>query len=304
MPAGVGHFRDDAARAHFLEAYRRCAAELPPHDESLDVATSFGSVRVYRFDGPGTGRPVVLLPGRNASTPMWAPNLPGLLTRRTVFGVDILGEPGLSVQRVPFTGADDQARWLVEMLDGLGLSTAHLMGVSFGGWSVTNCAIRTPGRATSLVLLDPVMTFAPIPIRALVAILPMTVPGTPEWLRRRVLTWISGGAEVDDAVPVARLIAAGTGDFVLRQPPPTRFTDAQLRTLDVPVLALIAGRSVFHDARRAAQSARELLPHGQVELWEAASHALNGEFPDRIAERAHRFWDEVDGARARGVGPE
>ena len=36
-----------------------------------------------------------------------------------------------------------------------------LMGVSIGGWTATNCAVRRPGRVTSLTLLDPAMTFAP-----------------------------------------------------------------------------------------------------------------------------------------------
>jgi len=49
------------------------------------------------------------------------------------------------------------------------------------------------------------------------------------------------------------------------------------------------------DSARAAAWARNLLPRGQVELWEQALHAINGEYPNEIAERAHRFWDEVDG---------
>ena len=68
---GLGHFRSDAARAHFLAAYRAGMAGLPPMAASFDVPTAFGTVRAYRFDGPADKTPVVLLPGRNASTPMW-----------------------------------------------------------------------------------------------------------------------------------------------------------------------------------------------------------------------------------------
>lgn len=60
------------------------------------------------------------------------------------------------------------------------------------------------------------------------------------------------------------------------------------------MLALIAGRSVMPDPGRAAARARGLLPHGQVEMWAQASHAINREYPDEIAKRAARFWDEVD----------
>lgn len=257
------------------------------------MVTEFGTVRVYRFDGP-PGRPVVLLPGRNASTPMWAANLPGLVTHRTVYAVDLLGEPGLSEQRQPLTGAQDQAHWFDDMLTGLGLTCPHLMGVSFGGWTAVNHAVRRPGRVASLALLDPVMTFAPIPIRTMLAVAPMGIPGVPEAYRRRVLRWLSGGADADDSEPVAALIVAGTADFELRQPLPRRFTADELRALDVPVLALLAGRSVIHDAERAAATARELLRHGHVELWSDASHAINGEFPGEIAQAAGEFWREVD----------
>lgn len=297
MPtARIGHFRSDAARARFLATYERCLADLPPYDQTFDIPTSFGTVRVYRFPGP-EGPPVVLLPGRNASTPMWGDNLPGLLAHRTVFTVDLLGEPGLSVQERELTGAEDQAQWFDEMLAGLPLTAPHLMGVSFGGWSATNYAVRRPGRVTSLTLLDPVMTFAPIPIRTMLTIIPMGLPAAtvPEALRRRVLKWLSGGTEVDDSIPAAALIASGTRDFVLSQPAPTLFTAEQLRALDIPLLAFIAGRSVIHDAERAAATAREVLPRGKIELWSDASHAINGEYPEKIAEMAAAFWAEVDG---------
>ena len=296
MPAGraqrVGRFRSDAARARYQQRYQAALAQLPSPNETLDLATGFGTVRVYRFDGP-PGRPVVLLPGRNASTPMWAGNLPGLLAHRTVFGVDLLGEPGLSVQRRPLADGEDQAQWFDELLTAMDLRP-HLMGVSFGGWSATNYAVRRPGRVASLTLLDPVMTFAPIPVRTMLAVAPMGLPRVPERYRRWVLRWLSGGADVDDSEPVAALIDSGTTDFELQQPLPKRFTADQLRTLDLPVLAVLAGRSVIHDSTRAAATARKLLRHGQVELWPTASHAVNGEFPAQIAERAGQFWNEVD----------
>ena len=242
VAVGVGRWRSESARAHFARVYDQALAVLPPIAEIRDVPTTFGTVRVYRFDG-GPGRPVMLLPGRNASTPMWAENLPGLLAHRTVYCVDLLGEPGMSVQDAPLSGADDQSRWLEEVLSGLGLDSVHLMGVSFGGWSAVNHAVRHPGRVASLALLDPVLTFAPIPLPTMLAFIPMGLPGVPGALRRRILRWISGGADVEESEPVFVLIDAGTADFELHQPAPTLFSPAQLRGLQVPVLAIIAGRS-------------------------------------------------------------
>ncbi|AMO05009.1 alpha/beta fold hydrolase [Mycolicibacterium neoaurum] len=290
---GVGHWRSDAARAHFAAVYATALARLPAVDRIWDVDTAFGTVRVYRFAG-GPGRPVVLLPGRNASTPMWADNLSGLLAHRPVYCIDLLGEPGMSVQRKPITGADDQARWLDDVLTGIGEESVHVLGVSFGGWSAMNYALRRPQKVASLVLIDPVLTFAPIPLRTMLAFLPMGLPGVPDRVRRRILRWISGGADVDESDPALMLIDAGTADFALQQPTPARFSPEKLRALRVPVLAIIAGRSVIHDASRAAATARSVLSAGQVEVWPRASHAVTGEFPDEIAARTSEFWAGVD----------
>jgi pimeloyl-ACP methyl ester carboxylesterase len=291
----VGSFKSERARAHFLSVYQTAMAQLPPVSESTDVPTSFGTVRAYRFDGPSAGPPVLLLPGRNASTPMWRVNIPALLEHRTVIGIDLLGEAGMSVQDKPITGPDDEAQWLDDALAGLGLDGVHLLGVSIGGWTAVNYAVRRPGRASSLALLDPVMTFAPIPVKALLVSAGLFLP-VPESVRRRVFSWISGGADVDDSLPEAALISAGSTDFALRKAMPKSFSDDELQWLAIPVLALIAGRSVMLDAARAAATARSLLLGVQVEVWADASHAINGEYPAEIAERAGAFWAGVDAA--------
>lgn len=290
----LGHFTSAEAFAHYLDAYRGGMAELPPFSARFDVPTAFGTVRVYRFDGPGGGRPVVALPGRNASTPMWRANVSTLLQHRTVYCADLLGEAGLSVQRRPITGAADHAQWLDETLAGLEFDSAHLIGVSFGGWTSTNCAVHRPARVASLALLDPVLTFAPIPVQTMLASIAMFAPKVPESLRRRVLSWISGGGDLDEADMEAQLISAGSTDFNLRTPVPRRFSDTALRGLDMPVLAVIAGRSVMLNADRAAAQARKVLRHGQVELWPEASHAVNGEYPDEIAQLTGKFWDHAE----------
>ncbi len=126
---GVGHFRSERAFDHFRAVYGAGLAGLPSFDESADVSTRFGTVRSYRFgaaDGsipdtsPGSLRscpPVVLQPGRNASTPMWRANLPSLIGRRIIYCLDLLGEAGMSVQTRPLTGrrirrCGSTRRWL------------------------------------------------------------------------------------------------------------------------------------------------------------------------------------------------
>ncbi|MFF0243420.1 alpha/beta fold hydrolase [Streptosporangium sandarakinum] len=301
-PRRLGHFRDASAFARYRNAYDQAMAQLPEPDQIQDVETRFGAVRIYRF-GTGDGVPLLLLPGRTASTPMWEANLAGLTGHRPVYTVDLIGEPGLSVQTRAFTSAADQADWLAELLARLGHDRVHLFGVSIGGWSAFHLALHAPEKVASVSLLDPASLFGRFTWKVVVVSLGSVVPFFPESWRRRLLSWISGGADASEDEPVANLISAGMRDFTAFLPPPTYPTDDQVAGLDVPVLALIAGRSIIHDPRKATLRARRLLARGVVELWPDASHAINGEFPERVNARVLAFIDEVDRAGHAGDTP-
>lgn len=63
-PSPVGHWDSAAGQDRFLTAYAEAFADLPEAEQSLDVRTDFGIVRLYRFAGTGAaGAPLVLLPG-------------------------------------------------------------------------------------------------------------------------------------------------------------------------------------------------------------------------------------------------
>jgi pimeloyl-ACP methyl ester carboxylesterase len=183
---------------------------------------------------------------------MWRTNIATLVAHRPVFSLDLLGDAGLSVQSRPIAGAADQARWLDEVIAGLGLQRVHLLGVSMGGWLATNGALRRPNRIASIMLLDPAMTFGRIPAKAVIASIALVVPGFPARARRRVMSWLGGGAAVDETLPEAVLLDAASRGFVLRLPAPRLFGDSEMRSLTVPALAIIAGRSVIHHPGRAA----------------------------------------------------
>ena len=113
----VGHFASASDKDRFMAAYRTAMAALPNPSQTRDIRTTFGIVRVYRFTGAhDADAPLVLLPGRAAPTPVWADNLPGLLALRSVYTIDLLGEPGMSIQDRPITDDADQAAWLHEVL--------------------------------------------------------------------------------------------------------------------------------------------------------------------------------------------
>ncbi|RKT84873.1 Pimeloyl-ACP methyl ester carboxylesterase [Saccharopolyspora antimicrobica] len=282
-PSPVGHWDGAEGRDRFMAAYDRAFQDLPAVADTVDVRTDYGVVRFYRFAGRGeASAPLVLLPGRSSGSPVWADNMPSLLEVGDVYTVDLLGEPGRSVQDRPIVDDADQAAWLHQALAGLPEERFHLVGLSIGGWSAANLAIRQPDLVASLTLVDAVFVFDDLPLGTIVRSIPATMPWLPKSWRDGFNSYTAGGAPVED-VPVARMIEAGMQHYQLRLPQPTRITEEQLAGLDVPVLALIAGRSVMHDPEVAAATAERALPAAAVRVYPEASHAINGEYPDQIA---------------------
>ncbi|MBQ1027980.1 alpha/beta hydrolase [Micromonospora sp. C95] len=283
-PAPIGHWDGADGQDRFLRAYTEAFAALPDPAETIDVRTDFGIVRVYRFAGTGGDAdiPLLLLPGRASATPVWADNMPLLLPFGDVYTVDLLGEPGMSVQNRPIDNDEAQAEWLHQTLRALPPDEFHLVGLSIGGWTAVNLALHRPDHIASMTVIDPVHVFADIPFGTIVRSIPAALPWLPRSWRDSFNSYTAGGTPVEDE-PVADMIEAGMQHYKLRLPQPTRISEERLRRIDLPVLAIIAGDSVMHDPQSAAETARQALPRGTVRLYPDASHAVNGEQPERIA---------------------
>lgn len=192
--------------------------------------------------------------------------------------IDLIGEPGMSVQTRPFTSAGDQAVWLNEALARIGLRKVHLVGVSIGGWSGVNLALAAPDFIASLALLDPMSVFGRITWKAIIVSLGSVLPFMPQTIRMKLLSLISGGAQAGEKVPIAKLIASGMRDYTNKIPLPTYPSDAQLHSITVPVLALIAGRSIVHDPKQVVRATAAAMACGTSEIY----HVLGETSPSRL----------------------
>lgn len=299
-PSPVGHWRTDAGRQAFAASYAAAMRLLPEPTRALDLANDYGTVRVYEFVTPATESrtPIVLLPGRTASAPMWHENLPDLAAERPVYALDTLGDAGMSVQtRALFDGAD-QAAWLdqvlARVLEAADAPKVHLMGHSFGGWSAANYAARHPRRLASLTLVDPVLVFHGIRWQIYVKSIPASLPVLPRRWRDRLLGDIGGGGEVDLDDPLARLISDGMEHYAGKLPLPERLTDEQLQGLTVPVYAAMASESALHDSAAAVAVGQARVRDIRIRNWPGATHSLPMEFPDQLDREALAFMAEHD----------
>lgn len=290
-PSPVGHWNSRAGYEAFMADYDQAWLAMPVPDETMDVRTGFGFVRVYWFESTTespTRYPFVLLPGRSAPSPIWADSMPSLLEVGDVYVLDLLGEPGLSVQEVPIENSADNAEWLGQVLAELPEEKFNLLGLSIGGWTATNMATHLPERVANLLLIDPVYTFGAIPAETAVRAIPAAVPWLPKSWRDSFASYTAGGAPVDD-VPVARMIETAMSSYSITLPQPTLIPEEDLASLEMPVLAILAGRSVMHDSREAAEVAERALQNGTVVVYPDASHAVGSEEAVRISREIKAF---------------
>lgn len=280
----IGSFTSPAAWQRFSLAYEQALSLCPPPADRHDLDTVFGSTRVYRF-GDSAGVPIVLIHGRGATAAMWASNLPGLSASRTVYAVDVLGEPGRSVQAAPIRGATDTASWLTEVLARLDLPAAHLVGMSNGGWVALNQAIRADGRVLTVSLIDPAGGIGRYPTRFRLA--SALTGAMPPAVRSRYLRWAAGSPDAAD--PRMRLLATGANGYRIRSETPSYFSDDALRSVRVPALLLLGGRSVVNAPNRVLARARRLIPGVDADIVVGGTHALPYDFPDLVNGRVLSF---------------
>lgn len=152
-------FRSEDSRQRYLEIYDRVRSLSPKPDLVHDLSTRFGVARAYQH-GPDGGIPIVLLHCFWATSAMWADYVAALTDDFTVFTVDMLGQPGASVQYKSMLTANDCARCINEVLNGLSLHDVHLIGHSYGGWTALQTAARVPDRLASVTLVEPANTLA------------------------------------------------------------------------------------------------------------------------------------------------
>ncbi|MFJ9518009.1 alpha/beta fold hydrolase [Kitasatospora sp. NPDC101801] len=280
----MGQFRNDAARLRFLSAYDTVLDRLWPGPRTaVDAPTAFGTTRVYRS---GSGSPIVLLPGAGGNSLMWHRYVPALGAHHEVITVDPIGEPGASVQQAPIRDGHDGAAWLDQLLTALDVTSAHVVGCSYGGWLALNHAIDTPDRISSLTLLDPAGFADPGPRFYRWMITGALAGLAPRLLRPRLARLVTNHTVLEHELMSLALPSAA---FRRRLPPATLFTDHDLHRLRTPAQFLLGARSALHDARQVADRLADRAPDTLVEIVPDAGHALPMDRPELVTDRILRF---------------
>jgi pimeloyl-ACP methyl ester carboxylesterase len=157
--AGLPRFRSEEGRARYLAAYDAALAEWPVPFEALDVPTRLGRTHVVASGAEGAP-PLLLLPSFAGTAVSWRLNVAALSLHWRIYAVDVIGQPGKSLAIRRPRDRPDYADWLADLLDGLAIRRASIVGCSFGGFLAISQAALTPNLVDRVVLIGPAGVFA------------------------------------------------------------------------------------------------------------------------------------------------
>jgi pimeloyl-ACP methyl ester carboxylesterase len=118
--------------------------------ETVQRVAKMGPLTIH-YEVAGEGPPVVLLHGLSGSGRWWAYNVPALVQQYQVYNVDVVGFGRSRGQQLVLREAGN---WLVKWLQVAGITQAHLVGHSMGGYIATEVAAMAPQAVRRLVLVD------------------------------------------------------------------------------------------------------------------------------------------------------
>ncbi|MFY7068221.1 alpha/beta fold hydrolase [Nocardiopsis changdeensis] len=267
-------YRSEAGEREVRRRYLEALDAWPVPAERVRLPTREGETFVL-VCGPRDAPPVVLLHGSGANSAVWAGDAPTWSRHLRMYAVDLVGEPGLSAPARPALGSDAVALWLDDVMDGLGLSRAAFVGMSLGGWAALDHAVRRPGRVERLALVCPGGIGRQTPLR-----LAPALAWTPfgRWGRLRSVRAVLGLHDPRYA-PLVEEVAAAFGEFRPRTETLPVFSDADLCSLDMPVMAVVGDRDLMLDSADTARRLRAHVPHAEVTVLPGVGHAVIGQGP-------------------------
>lgn len=284
MPSRVGRFLSDDAHQRYRVVYDRSFDGWPDRETRL-VPTQFGHTAV-QLVGPEGGVPLLLLHGMSMTSASWHPQVAAWATDHRVIAVDSIIDAGLSVQSAPVRGAADLAEWVAQVITGLGHDRAHLVGLSYGGWTALAAAQLAPDVVASVTAIEPAASLHRLPMAFWGNLASSFVGKTPPERWR----WILG----DDPDAVALdLLEASRLFRPAGFPLPGKFSDAEFRSIRCPVQIILGRESNVCHAGIVRTRAQRRLPGTRVTIVQDAGHAVTLDQPERVDELVRTFLAEA-----------
>jgi pyruvate dehydrogenase E2 component (dihydrolipoamide acetyltransferase) len=245
------------------------------------VETPSGRIRYVQRSGEGA--PVLFIHGFGGDLNNWLFNIDALAGAGPVFALDLPGHGG-STKAIANPGLDALATAVVQFMDALRLSAAHLVGHSMGGAVAGLVARQEPRLARSLTLISPAGLGAEINARYIDGF----VAAESRRDLKPVLQYLFADADLVSRSMVEDLLKYKRLDGVqaaLRSLASALFKDGRqgrnladdLAKLKHPIQVVWGAKDAIIPAAHA-----KALPNARVEIIEAAGHMAQMEAAGRV----------------------
>ena len=242
------------------------------------VATGFGRTQVFACGDPSRP-PLMLLHGSMANSATWLGMLPDFSKDFSLYCVDIPGEPGLSEPvRMPLApaprAAGAPAAWLGQVLDGLGLASTAILGMSLGGFYALSFAIASPERVDALVLLA-TAGVAPQRRDFMFKVILCALLGAPG--KRLLNRLIYHKAKVPPQIHEFQALVSA--NFTPVTEPIPIFSDEELRRLSMPLQYFGGDSDALLDTAKTAARLAVLCRGAEIHMLPDTGHAILDQWP-------------------------
>ena len=295
MSEKIRIFWSPKMEAQFSEAYEAVLKQWPVPYEELFIPTRFGDTHVIA-SGSKSAAPLVLLHPAGGGSTIWYRNVGPFSQRYRTYAVDVIGDLNRSILTRPVRSRREFADWTVDLFNGLQIESAHLIGNSYGGFLTLNTAFYLPERVKKIVLISPAATFVQIWSIYWHTIIPgywLAPLIRSERLVHKTAGWIWQGFPMDDCIAQLRAIAQIAGYPRYRpthNPPPSVFSDDELRKIKTPVLLLIGDHEVLYKPERVINRATRLVSGLKAEIVPNANHCAEYTAPDVVNRKILDFF--------------
>ncbi|KAF1678883.1 alpha/beta hydrolase [Bacillus mexicanus] len=274
----------------FYKAYDQSLSLWPIESEAFYVSTRFGKTHIIA-SGPKDAPSLVLLHGGLFSSAMWYPNIAEWSSQYRTYAVDIIGDKNKSIPSAALAARADCAEWLKDVLDSLGIETAHLAGLSLGGSHIVNFLLHAPERVERAVVMSPAEAFISFHPDVYKYAARLTGARGAE----AYIEWITDSRYDLHPVLQRQIVAGVEWQDEQRSLKPTEngfpyvFTDRELKSIEVPMLLMFGEHEVMYHQQMALERAAVLVPEIQAETVMNAGHLLSLEQPKYINQRILSF---------------
>ncbi|HUI79606.1 MAG TPA: alpha/beta hydrolase [Bryobacteraceae bacterium] len=258
------------------ERYLQFLKYWPVPNQQLRVPTREGETFIVAC-GDEKAPPLLLFHGAVANSSMWMGDVARWAAHFRVYAVDMIGEPGLSAPSRPPLASEAHALWLDDVIEGLSVSRASLVGISLGGWLALDYATRRPERVAGVAVLCPAgVGRQKIGTALKVALL--SICGA--WGKRKAREMILGRAPsnpspgVEAFINFMLLIQQNFRPRMVKLP---IFRNDALARLTMPVLAILGGKDVLLDSEETKRRLQATVPHAEIRWLAETGHLIAGQ---------------------------